>query len=59
MEPHKCARWEWVKWSQMWEWAGEQARADEEGRVVEKKMFLPLVDLWRTRKEMEKALEGL
>jgi 8-oxo-dGTP diphosphatase len=48
-----------VPWSQMWEWAGEQARADEEGRVVEKKMFLPLVDLWRTRKEMEKALEGL
>jgi hypothetical protein len=30
----------------------------EEGRILEKKLFLPLVNLWRTRPEMEKVLEG-
>jgi 8-oxo-dGTP diphosphatase len=42
----------------MWKWAGEQAKAEEEGRILEKKLFLPLVNLWRTRPEMEKVLEG-
>ncbi|KAH8729071.1 NUDIX hydrolase domain-like protein [Phaeosphaeriaceae sp. PMI808] len=58
MEPHKCAKWEWVKWSQMWAWAGEQARAEDEGREVERRMFLPLVNLWREYPEMENALAG-
>lgn len=56
MEPHKCAKWEWVPWSQMWAWAGEQVRAEDEGREVEKKMFLPLVNLWRMYPEMETCL---
>tara|TARA_R110002003_G_scaffold132_11_gene12447 strand:- start:12702 stop:12881 length:180 start_codon:yes stop_codon:yes gene_type:complete len=58
MEPHKCAKWEWVPWSQMWAWAGEQARAEEEGREVQRRLFLPLVNLWRERKECENALVG-
>ncbi|KAH4985212.1 hypothetical protein HBI76_132360 [Parastagonospora nodorum] len=54
MEPHKCAKWEWVPWSQMWEWAGEQAEAKETGR----KLFLPLVNLWKEYPEMKDALVG-
>jgi 8-oxo-dGTP diphosphatase len=59
MEPHKCAKWEWVEWSQMWQWAGEQARAEEQGKVPERKLFLPLVNLYRTRPELETALDEL
>ncbi|KAF1361115.1 hypothetical protein EJ07DRAFT_113370 [Lizonia empirigonia] len=58
MEPHKCAKWEWVPWSQMWTWAGEQAKAEDEGREVKKQLFLPLVNLWREYPEMENALVG-
>lgn len=58
MEPHKCAKWEWVPWSQMWQWAGEQAKAEKEGKKVKKQMFLPLVNLWREYPEMENALTG-
>jgi 8-oxo-dGTP diphosphatase len=58
MEPHKCARWDWVPWSQMWTWAGEQAEAEKEGRESERKLFLPLVNLWREYPEMATALEG-
>jgi 8-oxo-dGTP diphosphatase len=58
MEPHKCAKWEWVPWSQMWAWAKEQAQAEDEGREVQKRMFLPLVNLWREYPEMEHCLEG-
>lgn len=59
MEPHKCTGWDWVPWSSMWAWAGEQARAEDEGRQVERKMFLPLVNLWREYPELEFALEGV
>ena len=58
MEPHKCAKWEWIPWSQMWTWAGEQAKAEKEGREVNKQMFLPLVNLWREYPELENALDG-
>lgn len=58
MEPHKCAKWEWVPWNRMWAWAKEQAQAEDEGREVRKKMFLPLVNLWREYPEMERCLEG-
>lgn len=54
MEPHKCAKWEWVPWSQMWEWAGEQA----EGKDMGRKLFLPLVNLWREYPQMKDALVG-
>ncbi|EUC44336.1 hypothetical protein COCMIDRAFT_98397 [Bipolaris oryzae ATCC 44560] len=58
MEPHKCAAWVWVPWSQMWAWAGEQAKAEKEGKEVKRKMFLPLVNLWREYPELEFALGG-
>jgi 8-oxo-dGTP diphosphatase len=47
MEPEKCAAWEWVPWTQMWDWSGEQARAEDEGKEAGRQMFLPLVNLWR------------
>lgn len=40
----------------MWAWAGEQAQAEKEGREVERKMFLPLVNLWREYPELKNAL---
>jgi len=58
MEPHKCAAWSWVPWSQMWTWAGEQAKAEQEGKEVQKNLFLPLVNLWREYPEMKDALVG-
>jgi 8-oxo-dGTP diphosphatase len=42
----------------MWAWAGEQAKAEEEGREVKKKLFLPLVNLWREYPELKHALVG-
>jgi 8-oxo-dGTP diphosphatase len=60
MEPHKCAAWEWVPWSSMWAWAGEQAAAEDAGREVERKLFLPLVNLWRERGEcVDLVREGM
>jgi 8-oxo-dGTP diphosphatase len=58
MEPHKCAKWEWVPWSQMWTWAGEQAEAEKEGKEVKRRMFLPLVNLWREYPELKDTLVG-
>ena len=57
MEPHKCAKWEWIPWSQMWAWAGEQAEAEKNGIETKKQMFLPLVNLWRERPELKDALK--
>lgn len=59
MEPEKCARWEWIPWSQMWKWAKEQADAEAAGKEVKKQMFLPLVNLYRDYPEMEHALTRL
>ncbi|KAF1843398.1 uncharacterized protein K460DRAFT_315685 [Cucurbitaria berberidis CBS 394.84] len=78
MEPHKCAAWEWVPWSQMWAWAKAQAEAEApppppkdkleddkaqpeaqpkiEPKPLEKKMFLPLVNLYREYPELEHCL---
>ncbi|KAF1913162.1 NUDIX hydrolase domain-like protein [Ampelomyces quisqualis] len=58
MEPHKCAQWEWIPWKDMWRWAGEQAQAEKEGTEVKKRLFLPLVNLWRAHPKMANALEG-
>jgi 8-oxo-dGTP diphosphatase len=58
MEPEKCARWEWVEWSQMWAWAGDQAEAEAGGGEVKKQMFLPLVNLYREYPELKHALKG-
>jgi 8-oxo-dGTP diphosphatase len=58
MEPHKCSKWEWVPWTQMWLWAREEAEAREKGEEVKRKMFLPLVNLYRQYPELENCLEG-
>ncbi|KAF1832665.1 hypothetical protein BDW02DRAFT_631822 [Decorospora gaudefroyi] len=62
MEPENCAAWAWIPWRQMWAWAGEQAEAEKLGRDVGagggKKLFLPLVNLWREYPEMENVLVG-
>jgi 8-oxo-dGTP diphosphatase len=42
----------------MWAWAGEQAKAEEERKEVKKRLFLPLVNLWREYPEMKDALVG-
>lgn len=56
LEPEKCARWDWVSWSQMWAWARDQADAEAAGRKPGKQMFLPLVNLYREYPEMEYCL---
>ncbi|RAR14883.1 glycoside hydrolase family 26 protein [Stemphylium lycopersici] len=56
MEPHKCAAWQWIPWGTMWTWAGEQAQAEKEGREVQRKMFLPLVNLWREYPDLKNVL---
>lgn len=58
LEPHKCASWEWVPWKQMWEWSKQQAEAEREGRVVERRMFRPLVNLYLSYPELENCLDG-
>jgi 8-oxo-dGTP diphosphatase len=42
----------------MWTWAGEQAKAEQEGKEVQKNLFLPLVNLWREYPEFKDALIG-
>ncbi|KAF2261561.1 hypothetical protein CC78DRAFT_347784 [Lojkania enalia] len=57
LEPHKCARWDWIPWSQMWEWAKLQAMAEREGKEVTKRMFRPLVNLYLDYPELEFCLK--
>lgn len=57
MEPTKCAKWDWIPWSQMWSWAKEQAVAESAGKEVQRKMFLPLVNLYRDYPEFEHCLD--
>ncbi|KAI2483070.1 Nudix hydrolase 1 [Pyrenophora tritici-repentis] len=55
MEPTKSSPWTWTHWSTMWEWAGAQATAEDSGKPLpegQQKLFLPLVNLWRERKEL-------
>jgi 8-oxo-dGTP diphosphatase len=40
----------------MWQWSKEQAEAEAKGEEVKKRMFLPLVNLYRDYPEMEHAL---
>jgi 8-oxo-dGTP diphosphatase len=42
----------------MWAWAGEQAKAEKEGKEVKRRLFLPLVNLWREYPELKDALVG-
>lgn len=42
----------------MWDWAKKQCEAEATGGKVEKKMFLPLVNLYREYPELEHCLHG-
>ncbi|KAF2732973.1 hypothetical protein EJ04DRAFT_440020 [Polyplosphaeria fusca] len=59
LEPDKCAKWEWVPWRRMWEWSLEQAKAEKEGREVQRSMFRPLVNLALEFPELEGGFAGL
>lgn len=51
LEPHKCEGWEWVRWVELLEWVRvENEAVDGDGQnVVEKRMFLPLLNLVKQR----------
>ncbi|KAK7509648.1 NUDIX hydrolase domain-like protein [Phyllosticta citriasiana] len=42
MEPEKCAEWRWVRYEELQAWAGDPS----------KKLFLPMLDLFRTRPDV-------
>ncbi|KAF2113292.1 nudix hydrolase 1 [Lophiotrema nucula] len=56
LEPEKCASWDWVPWSQMWDWSKQQAEAERDGKAVTKRMFRPLVNLYLDYPGLENAL---
>ncbi|ORY10316.1 NUDIX hydrolase domain-like protein [Clohesyomyces aquaticus] len=58
MEPEKCARWDWVPWSEMWNTAKQQADTEKNGQDVSTRMFLPIVNLYRDYPELDNCLEG-
>jgi len=42
----------------MWEWAKQQAEAEAKGQKVGRRMFIPIVNLYRDYPELEHALVG-
>lgn len=42
----------------MWTWIGEEVQAEKEGKMTERKMFLPLLNLYKEYPELEHALES-
>lgn len=57
MEPEKCAKWEWIDWSEMWSWAKGQAEAEaQKATVTKNRLFLPIVNLYRQYPSVEKSL---
>ncbi|KAF2805441.1 uncharacterized protein BDZ99DRAFT_395938 [Mytilinidion resinicola] len=48
MEPEKCAKWQWIQWSEVAQWAKGQAEAEKVSEPWEGKyLFLPIVNLFR------------
>jgi len=48
LEPDKCEAWEWVSWEDMKKWVKIDGEAHE-GEVLEKKLFLPCLNIVRQR----------
>lgn len=44
LEPNKCESWEWASWKDLEEWVKIQENA-QEGQVLERKLFVPLINL--------------
>jgi 8-oxo-dGTP diphosphatase len=48
LEPHKCAGWEWASWEDLMAWVKREGEA-RAGETLERKLFLPLLNLVRQR----------
>ncbi|OKL59371.1 hypothetical protein UA08_05051 [Talaromyces atroroseus] len=48
LEPHKCEGWDWLTWNDLLSLVAKQNQA-EDGDVLEKRLFLPLLNLARQR----------
>lgn len=51
LEPDKCEEWEWASWEDLMTWVKLQSEARED-TVLEKKLFLPLLNLVLQRPEV-------
>lgn len=52
LEPDKCEEWEWASWEDLMTWVKIQSEARED-TVLEKRLFLPFLDLVLQRPEVK------
>lgn len=49
LEPNKCEGWEWVGWEEFLTWVERECEGMGSDEVVERKLFLPMVNLVKQR----------